>query len=228
MTIASSEALSAHGHNSPAPQRKPVASTRFLLLRHAATAWNQKQRIQGQRDVPLSERGLSMTRAWVRAMRAHQFQAVLSSDLRRATQTADILADGRDVVRLIDARLREQDWGQWVGCITSQVTAHEEFKQQALLGWDFRPPGGESRREVLARALAALEDASRRWPGHGVLLVAHQGVIKCLVYHLRGHAMLPGSPLLDKEYRLHLLVRDSHGLRLEGTGQSLPQAVEAP
>lgn len=201
--------------------------TRYLTMRHASTAWNEEQRIQGQRDVPLSPSGLSMARGWAEALRAHDFQAVLGSDLRRCVETAEIVAWGRDAPRMADVRLREQDWGEWAGLTLSQLTTREEFEEQARRGWDFRPPGGESRREVLVRALSALNDAALRWPCRSILVVTHQGVIRCLVYYLRGHSMQPGDPLLGKDYRLHLLTGNGRDLRLFGAGWPLPMKVEA-
>lgn len=204
-----------------------MAATRFLLMRHAATAWNEEQRIQGQRDVPLSPRGREMARSWTVVPLDHEIQAVLSSDLSRARETAGIVTRGRDLPCLVDRRLREQDWGEWSGRPLAEITASETFIEQARRGWDFRPPGGESRREVLARALDTLEDAGRRWPGWSVLVVTHQGVIRYLVYHLRGHPMLPGNPLLGRDYRLHLLDLDGRGLHLLGSGRPLPDVVTA-
>ncbi|EGJ51353.1 histidine phosphatase family protein [Desulfocurvibacter africanus] len=205
-----------------------MAVTRFLLMRHAPTAWNQERRIQGQCDTPLSPGGLDLARSWALVLRNHEFQAVLTSDLRRAQETVEAVTNGKELPSMADPRLREQDWGQWTGLLLSDLTANEEFKAQAEQGWNFRPPEGESRRQVLHRALAALEDAGHRWPGQNVLVVTHQGVIKCLLYHAQSHPMLPGNPLLEKGYRLYLLDLEEQGLFLRGAGWPLPEMLETP
>lgn len=203
-----------------------MAATRFLLMRHAPTAWNQERRIQGQHDTPLSSQGLDLARSWALALCEHAFQAVLASDLRRAQETVEAVVSGKELPSMADSRLREQDWGQWTGRLLSELATDEEFTAQAGQGWEFRPPGGESRREVLQRALAALADAGHRWPGRTVLVVTHQGVIKCLLYHAQSHSMLPGNPLQDKGYRLHLVELEEQGLVQRGSGWSLPEAPE--
>ncbi|EMG38815.1 fructose-2,6-bisphosphatase [Desulfocurvibacter africanus PCS] len=205
-----------------------MAVTRFLLMRHAPTAWNQERRIQGQCDTPLSPVGLDLARSWALVLRNHEFQAVLTSDLRRAQETVEAVTNGKELPCMADPRLREQDWGQWTGLLLSDLTVVEEFKAQAEQGWDFRPPEGESRRQVLHRALAALGDAAHRWPGQNVLVVTHQGVIKCLLYHAQSHTMLPGNSLLEKGYRLYLVDMEEQVLRQRGPGWPLPEMLETP
>jgi probable phosphoglycerate mutase len=196
---------------------------RFLILRHALTSWNQEKRIQGQTDIPLSDMGVAMARGWTEKLAGVSYDAVLTSDLSRAVQTGTILNMERNPeceVRA-DRRLREQDWGRWVGMSLPEVVASQEYEAQTRLGWDFRPPAGESRLDVLRRAMAALRDAAEDHPGRTWLTVSHQGVIKALIYHLRGHDMLPGHQLLDKRYRAHEILVDSDGLRLGGEALEL-------
>ena len=196
--------------------------TRFLLLRHAQSEWNAVGRIQGATDIRLSRDGRSMAAMWAEVMTGVEFDAVLHSDLCRAAETARIVTGERraEMPRLTDTRLREQDWGAWVGKSLPEIAAGKDFATQTARGWEFRPPQGESRREVLDRATAALVDAGTAHPGRTWLVVSHQGVIKALVYHLSGHDMLPGNQLLDKRYRLYeLLLKDGRlsylGPRLE-------------
>lgn len=197
---------------------------RFLLLRHARTAWNAARRIQGQTDVPLSTDGLRMAGAWAEVLRDRNFDALLSSDLSRAVETARIISGSRQLPHLRDARLREQDWGRWVGLTTSEVTTSPEYEAQEHRGWDFQPPDGEGRREVLARALAALRDAAVARPGRTWLVVSHQGVLKALVYHLSDHDFMPGgTPIYDRQYRLREVLLENGTFRLLGPGEVLPE-----
>jgi len=203
-------------------------TTRFLLLRHARTSWNAQKRIQGQTDIPLSAEGRAMAAAWAAALRSAAFDALLTSDLSRAVETATLVAVGRGLEPRIDARLREQDWGRWVGLTTTEVIASPEYAAQSLRGWDFRPPDGEDRRQVLARALESLTLAAAAGPGRTWLVVTHQGVLKALAHHLAGSDFrLPTDgtgehPIYDKAYRLRVVEYEDGAFRLAGDGEDLP------
>ena len=82
-------------------------------------------------------------------------------------------------------------------------------------GWSFQPPGGESRKQVLRRSLAAIYEAHTSWPGESILVVCHEGVIKCLLYHLTKRKFLPDEPPLIKPNHLHLLEQDNKTLYLK-------------
>ncbi len=192
-------------------------STIFGLVRHGRTTWNEEHRIQGRMNSPLSPAGRKAARRWGEQLARFPWQRILASDQGRARETVALINRRLGLPVHFDARLREQDWGRWSGLTFARLhELHgEELRQQVAAGWDFRPPGGESRREVLARARAALADGWRRWPGGQVLVVCHEGIIKCLLYDLARRRFLPGEPrLLRKGYWLHLLEADRDGIRI--------------
>ncbi len=194
------------------------STTRFGLIRHSRTVWNQEHRIQGRLDSPLSADGRAMARKWGEELRRMPWQRILASDLGRARATVAEINPSLGLEVHFDPRLREQDWGTWSGLTFAELHARhrEELGRQVTAGWDFRPPGGESRRKVLVRARAALEDGWRRWPGEEILVVCHEGIIKCLLYHLCRRRFLPDEPrLLRSGYWLHLLTVDLDGIHLE-------------
>ena len=143
------------------------AMTPLLLIRHGATAWNESGRIQGRADIGALGRGpRRRSRRW-RLPAALAQARWLTSPLRRARETAALLTD-RPVA--LEPRLIEMDWGAWEGRALAELRAAGACAMAAneALGLDFRPPGGESPREV-ARAAAALlaelaaePDAGRR------------------------------------------------------------------
>ncbi len=192
--------------------------TTFGLIRHGRTVWNEEHRIQGRLDSPLSTAGLKAARRWGEELARFSWRRILASDLGRVRQTVTEINRSLGLTVHFDPRLREQDWGRWSGLTFTELHERhqEELQRQVAAGWDFRPPGGESRREVLARAEAALADGCRQWPGEQVLVVCHEGIIKCLLYHLRGRRFLPGEPrLLRRGYWLHLLTADQRGINLQ-------------
>ena len=195
----------------------PYRTTRFGLIRHAQTVWNREKKIQGHSDSPLTDAGIVQATRWGRILEQFSWNRLLASDTGRALATAEIIGAYLKIPLTGDPRLREQDWGRWAGKTIAQLKAEQplELAEQTNAGWDFRPPDGEDRRSVLARSRAALQDAFTRWPGENILVVTHEGVIKCLVYHLSGRQFLPSEPPLLKSYQLHRLIHDGDGLGLE-------------
>ncbi|MEW6218314.1 MAG: histidine phosphatase family protein [Thermodesulfobacteriota bacterium] len=179
-------------------------STLFGLMRHATTVWNQERRIQGQADSPLASGAQAEISRWAAALAGHGWQGVLTSDLGRARATALGLADQLGLPVLVDGRLREQDWGTWTGCRLADLDRQAVAAQEAA-GWGFRPPGGEDRGQVWERSRQALLAAAAARPGGRILVVAHEGVVKCLVYRLTGHDFVAGRPSPLAPRHLHLL-----------------------
>jgi len=190
---------------------------RFGLLRHGLTVWNRERRIQGQGDSPLCQEGEAQVRGWVPRLKAFPWSRILSSDLGRATRTAAILKEGLGLPGSADARLREEDWGDWAGKTPRDLMREfpDGLAPVAGEGWEFRPPAGESRREVWERSAEALREAARTWPGETILVVTHEGVIRCLLNRLSGRGYLPGDVLPVRSYALHWLAIDSGSLSLE-------------
>lgn len=191
--------------------------TRFGLIRHAQTVWNQEKKIQGHSDSPLTADGERQASSWGKILEQFAFNRLLTSDTGRALETAKKINAVLKIQLIIDPRLREQDWGHWVGKTTSQIQTEAPLALDGQInaGWGFCPPGGEDRRKVSARSQEALQEAAGKWPGDHFLVVTHEGVIKSIVYYLCGRKFLPSEPRLLKSYRLHWLVFDRDGLQIE-------------
>ena len=190
------------------------------LLRHGPTAWNGEKRIQGTTDTRLDP--AFDPNPWLQVLNAHgPWDRIVSSPLARARETAGLLFPGRELE--IAAGLMEQDWGEWTGLTVEGLRRDfpGRIEAQEARAWDFTPPGGESRREVLARALAAIVDAVRDRDGQRILLVTHLGVIKIVLNHLLGEPFLPGASAAVAKRALHLLAADGTGLRILQTNVRL-------
>ena len=156
---------------------------RLLLARHGETAWNRDGRYQGQTDVPLSELGLAQARALAERLTREKLDAIYTSDLQRAYQTAETIAVLHGLAVRPDRRLRELCFGQWEGLTYRQAV---ERYPEARSFWETgdlnaAPPGGESRAQMLARLQQLLADIGRECPEQSVVLVAHGGPLKLLV-----------------------------------------------
>jgi probable phosphoglycerate mutase len=144
--------------------------TRLLLVRHGESEWNAVGRWQGWADPPLSELGERQAAAASRAVGA--VDAIVASDLQRASRTAEIIAGELGVGPVVvDGALRERDAGQWTGLTRVEI----EAEWPGFLASGERPDGYEEDDALLARvlpALLALEAA-----GEAALVVTHGGVI---------------------------------------------------
>jgi probable phosphoglycerate mutase len=188
--------------------------TRFGLLRHGKTEWNQTKRIQGQEDSPLIPEARQKADQWGNMLIDVGLDRIISSDLGRAMETATLINQSLGVPMIQDHRLREQDWGRWTGKTLMQLKEKDKQRltEQVEAGWNFCPPEGEDRRSVLERSQAALLSAGRSWAGETILVVTHEGVIKSLIYHLSGRKFLPSEPRLISGNQIHWLYHDTEGI----------------
>lgn len=163
------------------------AGTRLLLVRHGESTWNADGRWQGQADPPLSS--LGERQATEAATRVDGFDAIWSSDLARARQTAEIVASRLEIDVRLDARLRERDAGEWQGHTRAEI----DEQWPGYLASGRRPPGYESDEALLARVLAAIAEIGGAHPRESVLVVVHGGIVRTLERHLGEdlHGLLP-------------------------------------
>ncbi|MCL4686223.1 phosphoglycerate mutase family protein [Myxococcota bacterium] len=158
------------------------ARRELWLIRHAESAWNAMRLWQGHADPGLSARGVAQAEALAERLAGMRIEAIVASDLRRARETARIVAAGLRLEPSHDARLRERDLGSWSGLTTPQIAGRwpEQLARLRARDVDFRPGGGESIRQVTVRAAAffrelALRPGPARWA-----IVTHGGLIRAL------------------------------------------------
>ena len=150
--------------------------TRLLLVRHGETDWNADGRLQGQTDRPLSDFGRQQARRLADELATEEFEAIYSSDLGRARETAEIVGARLELPVALDPDLREKDWGTWEG-LTAVERDHVEF-------------AGETTEAHQERMLRALQRISERHPGDGsVLVVTHGGSMRRIQTAVTGMAL---------------------------------------
>lgn len=157
-----------------------------LLIRHGETEWNREEVFRGRADVPLSERGREQGRLVAEALKERPIEAVYSSPLSRARDTAQPLAEALGLGVVVDERLVDMSFGEWEGRPRTEVERDQpEVYQRWLEAPErFRAPRGETLREVRERAWAALEEIAAR---HALAaIVSHRVVCKVLLCEALG------------------------------------------
>jgi len=207
-------------------KQKTTRTTRFGLLRHGKTVWNEQKRIQGSSDSPLSSAGSAACQGWARFLSdgGNGWHRLLTSPMQRAIDTAEIInGQLRLPLHVVDG-FREMDWGDWEGLTLQDVKARSAYvlAERIRHGWGFRPPGGESRLEVLDRVLLTLKQQAERWPGESILVITHLGVIKSLLYHIEKRAFLPEEPKIIWKDRFHIISSRAGDLAIEQSNIALP------
>ena len=165
-----------------------MTARRVVVLRHGRTAHNHTRTWQGQLDVPLDEVGLLQAKVAAKALLDLEPTAIVSSDLRRASQTADALAGATGLPVILDHRLREIDAGRWEGLTTEQIVAAGDG--DVLAGWrrgeDVAVGGVERPSDLGRRGGAALLEHADALDGGTLVVVAHGAVLRTGVLTLLG------------------------------------------
>lgn len=190
--------------------------TTIYLLRHGALRGDSDKRFVGQIDMPLSSEGIDQAQALAEALLPSPIGVVHCSDLRRCRQTAEIIAGTLGVPTVEHRELREVSLGEWDGQPRQAVAAcwAGEFAARGRGIQDYRPPGGESFADCLARALPAWESITAG-DDAAVAIVGHAGINRLLMCRLLG---LPVAELfrLEQDYGcINVIERDGAGIRVK-------------
>ena len=159
-----------------------MIATRILAVRHGETLWNRETRIQGFTDIDLSDHGRWQAQQLAQALREEPVAACYASDLSRARDTAQAVADVHGHMVNTDPGLRERSFGQfeghtWTEIETQWPEASQAWRQRVP---DWEPQGGESLIRLQARVLNTLNRIAQRHMGEQILVVVHGGVLDIL------------------------------------------------
>ena len=182
----------------------------MLFVRHGQSEWNALGRWQGQADPPLSD--LGRAQAAMAVDRARGVESMVTSDLERARETAQIIATALGLDLRVDAGLRERDVGEFTGLTRPEIEQRWPGIFDGSPGLP-APPGGEATEAFLRRVLTSLRAVAETASGSEVLVVSHGGVVRNLERHL---GLTP-----DPCPNLGGLRLDINGSRLEAGGRVL-------
>ena len=159
--------------------------TQVIIVRHGETQWNIANIRQGHLDSGLTDVGIAQAKALAQRLLRERFSALYSSDLGRAVQTAQIIAEATEHEIIADARLRERHLGIFQGLTSHEMKEKypEEYKLHRTLGPDYVIPAGESVRQQVARNLAYLNEIAAKHLGETIVVITHGGVLSGLFRH---------------------------------------------
>ena len=156
--------------------------THLIFVRHGETDHNVHKRFQGHTDISLNARGVAMAEAARNMLAEVRFSTILTSDLKRAAQTAEIIAQGHQEKVIQDPVLREMNFGDWEGLTYQEI---EKQFPQALKAWQedmntTPPPNGETLHQFTERIKTLFEDILGGCFTDKVLVVSHGGVLQVM------------------------------------------------
>ncbi len=156
-----------------------MQKTELLVVRHGETNWNAAGRIQGFLDVPLNERGRKQARRLATKLQSQPLDAIYSSDLSRAVQTARPLARRQGKVVQTRADLREWNLGCFENLTIGEARARAEHAYEGYRNMDpdLAIPDGETFRAFYTRCIDGVEDLLRQHAGQRLALFTHGGVV---------------------------------------------------
>ena len=160
-------------------------NSKWFLVRHGETTWNDEGRAQGQSDTPLNARGRAQAALTGTRLAPLEFEAAYSSDLQRVVHTAEAIMDGRDMPFTKMKSLREKAFGEWEGLTFEEVERSHPSMFRRLFDEDieFAPPGGESDIQLYARMKATADELIERHADSegNILVVGHGGSLRGLI-----------------------------------------------
>ncbi|MBR9864771.1 MAG: histidine phosphatase family protein [Rhodobacteraceae bacterium] len=182
---------------------------RLAIIRHGHTPWNRAGQIQGRTDIALEEQAAADLAA-LKLPDGWQDADLVASPLQRATQTARLIAD-RDPRE--EPALIEMDWGAWEGKKGLELKAdpNSGFRDIEHWGWDYRPPNGESPRDVAERLAPWLDSLSQ-----DTIAVCHIGIMRVLLARATGWNFDGPAPFRIKRNRLFVMVWNGNALSVSG------------
>lgn len=190
---------------------RTVPGRRFYYLRHGKTDWNASRRLQGQLDVPLNAEGVAEAEAAAELLAGVHLDAIVSSPLERAAETARIVARRRDCPPAFHDALMERNFGTLTGKYVADVHREHGLRSQHDLH-HLEPDAGESFLAMVQRFVSAVRGILSDHAGD-VLIVGHGGLYRSFMW------LLTGEPEVCRNATPYLFERTDEG--------RLPQEVKA-
>lgn len=191
--------------------------TSIAIVRHGETEWNQLGLHQGALDSPLTAQGIEQAQNSALKLRQYSFQAIYSSDLGRAVQTAGIIASVLHLNVIYDSRLRERHLGCLGGLTLNefQVRCPDDCKQFLSGDPDYILPGGESVRQAFERSISCFEELAAKHPDETILIVTHGFIIDFIFRYVLKVSLSQKEDFIPENGRLNWFLKQENSWMLD-------------
>jgi broad specificity phosphatase PhoE len=186
--------------------------TYVCFIRHGETVWNKEERFQGQMDIPLSEAGVEQAKCLADYLKDQSISVIYSSDLKRARQTAELIAAKRGLTVQATPELRERSAGEWEGLTLSEIKEkYPDWEKVRLVGGVY---GIEPIEELKKRMLGKVEALVEKHQGEHIYIVAHGMCINAVLHVLTDGEYGTGKTRLHNTSMTQLSYENEAGWKL--------------
>lgn len=150
----------------------------ILLTRHGQTEWNLLKNVQGKADIELNEKGVQQAEETAEKLKDCRIDIIISSPLKRAKQTADIINKDKNLPIIIDDRISERDFGEFEGKSTTDFDFNGFWSYKQNQEYET----AENIKDFFDRVYNFLDDIKTKYNGKRILIVSHGGIsipVKC-------------------------------------------------
>ncbi|SEM70188.1 histidine phosphatase family protein [Lihuaxuella thermophila] len=198
-------------------EMKPMM-TYVCFIRHGETDWNKEIRFQGQTDIPLSETGVEQAKFLAEYLKDHTISAIYSSDLKRARQTAELIAAKHGLAVRATPEFRERSAGEWEGLTLSEIKEkYPDWEQIRFTGGAY---GIEPVEQLKKRMLGGVEALVEKHQGEHIYIVAHGMCINAVLHVLTGGEYGIGKTRLHNTSMTRLSYEKEAGWKLLGINET--------
>ena len=160
---------------------------KFYIIRHGQTNWNKKGKIQGKTDIELNEEGIKQAEEATRILKDYPIDMIVSSTLKRARKTAEIINEAKNVPIIFKEALEERGFGEFEGK-TQQEFQDEIWNSEILANYNLNKQykGVETIQDLCDRVWNLIEDLKEEYYDKNILLVTHGGVTRAINGYFNG------------------------------------------
>lgn len=154
---------------------------KIYVIRHGETNWNKEGRLQGRTDIELNENGIKQAENARKLLKAYKIDLIVSSPLKRAMKTAQIINEEKNCPIILDKRIEERGYGDIEGRIRKEIT-DEVINSKQLDNYKINKKymGIEPIQDLCSRVWSLIDDLRKDYTDRNILLVTHGGTIRAI------------------------------------------------